>query len=185
MVNEFNLTPKEEKFCQEYILHLNQAKAARNAGYAANSSHVTGCQLLMKANIKERINYLKKNLAEATGISIIKILKEHEKIAFSSIAHLHNNWIELKDFKKLTEDQKSCIKSISTKIIKNNKGREIEFVKIELYDKQKSLDSIKTMLGFDAPVRTEITGKDGEKLEINFPKEHVIIIEDYTNNNEN
>ena len=41
---------------------------------------------------------------------------------------------------------------------------EVEYVKIELYDKQKSLDSITQMLGYNAPIRQEVTGKDGKDL---------------------
>ena len=169
--DDVKLSPKEERFCYEYVLHLNATKAAVLAGYKENSARVTGCRLLTKANIQERIKYLKDNLAETAGISALRVIKEHEKIAFSSIAHLHNTWLERTEFEMLTEDQKACIKNISTKIVKKNIGAsdepdivDVEYVKIELYDKQKSLDSINAMLGFDAPVRTELTGKDGKDL---------------------
>ena len=33
-----------------------------------------------------------------------------------------------------------------------------------MYDKQKSLDSINQMLGYNAPEKREITGKDGKDL---------------------
>jgi phage terminase small subunit len=165
------LTPKEERFCHEYVLCLNATKAATVAGYSERSAHVIGHRLLIKDNIQERIKYLKNNLAETAGISALRVLREHEKIAFSSIAHLHNSWMERKDFEKLTDDQKACIKSISTKILKRDIGTrenpdivDVEYVKIELYDKQKSLDSISDMLGFDAPVKAELTGKDGAPL---------------------
>ena len=173
--NETKLTAKEERFCYQYVLHLNATKACVLAGYSENSARVTGCRLLTKANIQERIKYLKDNLAETAEISALRVLKEHEKIAFSSIAHLHNTWLERADFEKLTEDQKACIKNISTKIMKRDIGTrdepdivDVEYVKIELYDKQKSLDSINAMLGFDAPVRTELTGKDGKDLFANL-----------------
>lgn len=46
------------------------------------------------------------------------VLSEFAKIGFSSIAYLHNTWIERAEFDKLTDDQKSSIKSISTKVLK-------------------------------------------------------------------
>lgn len=170
-IDEVKLTAKEERFCYQYVLHLNATKASVLAGYAEKSAYVTGSRLLRKAKVQDRIKHLKDNLAETAGISALRVLKEHEKIAFSSIAHLHNTWLERAGFEKLTEDQKACIKNISTKILKRNIGTreepdiiDVEYVKIELYDKQKSLDSINAMLGFDAPVRTELTGKDGKDL---------------------
>ena len=150
------LSAKEQRFCYEYVLHLNATKAAIGAGYAENSARQTGYRLLTNDYIQNRISHLKNNLAETSGISALRIVKEHEKIAFSSIAHLHNTWIERVDFDKLSENQKACIKSISTKIIKKNVGTkeepdivDIEYVKIELYDKQKSLDGLSKMLGYE------------------------------------
>jgi phage terminase small subunit len=115
---------------------------------------------------------LKGNLAETAEISALRVLKEHEKIAFSNAGQLRDGWITLKEFESLTDDQKTCIQEISSRQVKKvaEMGEIIieEWVKIKLYDKQKSLDSIKAMLGFDAPEKREITGKDGNPL---IPKE--------------
>lgn len=169
--SETGLTSKEERFCYEYVLHLNGAKAATLAGYAKNSARITASKLLTKSNIKERIQHMKDNLAETAQISALKVIQEHSKIAFSSIAHLHQTWIEREEFESLTDEQKACIKSISTKVLKRNVGTkeeseivDVEYVKIEMYDKQKSLDSINQMLGYNAPEKREITGKDGKDL---------------------
>lgn len=165
------LTAKQERFCYEYCIDFNATQAAIRSGYKSENAYATGAENLRKPQIKERIKQMQDNLAETAGISALRVIKEHEKIAFSSIAHLHNTWIERVEFDQLTDEQKACIKSISTKIQKKNIGTsedpeiiEIEFVKVELYDKQKSLDSINKMLGFDAPVKTELTGKDGTPL---------------------
>lgn len=166
-----SLSNREERFCYEYVLHLNATKAAINAGYKGTAVRVTASRLLSKANIQSKINQLKENLAETAQISALKVIQEHQKIAFSSIAHLHQNWVERTDFEKLTEEQKASIKSISTKVMKRNIGTsdcpeivDIECVKIELYDKQKSLDSITQMLGYNAPTKHELTGRDGKDL---------------------
>lgn len=45
---------------------------------------------------------------------------------------------------------------------------EEEWVKIKLYDKQKSLDSISKMLGYDAPQKIEVGLSEGLELEIGF-----------------
>ena len=167
--DEVKLSPKEERFCYEYVLLLNATKAAVNAGYSKKTAYSAGNRLLKNVEIQKRVQSMKDSLSETAGISALRVIKEHEKIAFSSIAHLHNTWLERTEFEMLTEDQKACIKNISTKIVKKNIGAseepeivDVEYVKIELYDKQKSLDSINAMLGFDAPVRTELTGKDGK-----------------------
>lgn len=169
--NGTKLTGKQEKFCYEYVLHLNASKAALNAGYSPKTAPFIGAENLKKPQIAERIKYMQDNLAETARISALRVIQEHQKIAFSSIAHLHQTWIERTDFEELTDEQKACIKSISTKVIKQNIGTrdepeivDVEYVKVELYDKQKSLDAINNMLGYNAPTKQELTGKNGKDL---------------------
>jgi phage terminase small subunit len=167
-LDEAQLTDKQEKFCYEYCLDFNATQALIRAGYSENSARSQASQLLTKLNIQKRIKEMQDNLAETAGISRLKVLLEHQKLAFSSIAHLHNTWIERKDFESLTEEQKNCIAEIDTKIQRKVQWEynedsekkepipyEVEYVRIKLYDKQKALDSISKMLGFDAPIKIE------------------------------
>jgi phage terminase small subunit len=148
---------------------LNATKAAISAGYSEQSARSKGCQLLTKVNIQNKIKRLQENLSETAEISALRVLKEHEKIAFSNAGQFRYGWITLKEFESLTDDQKACIQEISSRQVKKagDDGDIIieEWVKIKLYDKQKSLDSIKTMLGFDAPTRTDITS-GGKELAV-------------------
>lgn len=158
------LTGKQKRFCEEYIFDFNGARAARAAGYSEDTAKEIASENLTKPNIQAYIKGLEDNLAQTLGISRTRVLREHEKLAFNSIAHLHNTWIERKEFDQLTDDQKACIAEISTqtRVERINKGTDdealidVDFVKIKLYDKQKSLDSISRMLGFDAPKKLDI-----------------------------
>lgn len=160
---EVDLTGKQKRFCEEYIFDFNGTRAAKAAGYSDDTAAVIASENLTKPNIQAYIKELQSNLERTSGISRLRVLREHEKLAFSSIAHLHNTWIERKEFEKLTPEQKDCIAEITTQIRKVSVVREgepeqdieIEFVKLKLYDKQKSLDSISKMLGFDAPDKVE------------------------------
>jgi len=94
------------------------------------------------------------------------VLNEFTKIAFSSIAHLHNTWIDRKDFESLTDDQKASIESIDTKTVTINfddTTKEVEYVKIKLYSKLQANIEIKKMLGYDLPTKSDITS-GGEKI---------------------
>lgn len=115
------LTDKQEKFCYEYVLHLNATKAAINAGYSEKTAYSIGGENLKKPEIQARIRYMQDNLAETAQLSALRVLKEHEKIAFS-------------------DEEKTA-------------------------DKQKSLDSINNMLGYNAPTKTEYSG---DAININF-----------------
>ena len=75
--DEVKLTAKEERFCYQYVLHLNATKACILAGYSDKSACVTGSRLLRKAKVQERVKHLKDNLAETAEISALRVLKEH------------------------------------------------------------------------------------------------------------
>lgn len=164
---EHDLTPKQKKFCEEYIFDFNGTRAAKAAGYSEDTAYSIASENLRKPELKAYIDELQSDLSKTSGISRLKVLREHEKIAFSSIAHLHDTWISRKDFEKLSEDQKASIQEISTQVktSRNVDGtlEENEYIKIKLYDKQRSLDGISKMLGFNEPDKTDITSK-GEKI---------------------
>ncbi|KAA6350859.1 hypothetical protein EZS27_001706 [termite gut metagenome] len=153
------LTSKEDRFCYEYVLHPNGTRAARNAQYSKKTVDRMGSHLLSKAKIQERIQYLKDNPAEIFRMSVLRVLEEHEKIAFADVGQLCDSWMSLKDFENLTPEQKAIIQEVTIRETKY--GTEI---KIKLYDKQKSLDSINAMLGCNASGKVGITGKDGKDL---------------------
>ncbi len=164
-----DLTESQKVFVREWIEDFNGTRAYLVA-YPESSeeaARVSASRLLTNANIRAYANHLQANLAEIAGISQLRIAKEHEKLAFSSIAHLHKTWITRKEFEELTDDQKACISEIQTQTRRvYEKGADdekmpvdIDFVKIKLYDKQKSLDSLSKLFGYDAAKKVDITSK--------------------------
>lgn len=159
------LTEKERIFCHEYIIDWNGARAARVAGYEENRDRQTAYDMVTKSYIQQYIDFIKTDYEKECGITKIRQLKELTKIAYSSIAELHNKWIELKDFESLTNEQKNCIESIETKTevkYKYDSEKEeripvnIEYVKIKLYNKLSALDQINKMLGYNEAEKHEI-----------------------------
>jgi phage terminase small subunit len=160
----------------------NAARAARKAGYSEKTAQAIGLENLGKPLIKQYIEQIKANLEESANISRNMVIAEHMKLAFSSIAHLHNTWVSLKEFEALTDDQKASIADIQTRIrrvkfddIDEGMLVTVEEVKIKLYDKQKSLDAIAKMMGYNAAEKVDHTTK-GEKVEAG----KTIIFERYT-----
>ncbi len=64
------LTDKQTRFCQEYLIDCNATQAAIRAGYCSNSAKVIGCQNLTKLNIKQEIDKRKAELSIKTGWDI-------------------------------------------------------------------------------------------------------------------
>lgn len=169
------LTGKQKRFCEEYIFDFNATRSAKAAGYSEDTAGSIGSENLTKPEIQAYIKELQHDLERTSGISRLKVLREHEKLAFSSIAHLHDTWITRKEFEKLTEEQKSCIAEITTQTriekdyVDDPEGTamQVDYVKVKLYDKQKALDSISKMLGFDAPDKIEHSIKSVKSFLIN------------------
>lgn len=165
---ELDLTEKQKAFCREYIFDWNATRAYLNAYPDVKDADVakaSASRLLTNVNVKAYIEEIQKDLERLAGLSRLRVINEHMKLAFSSIAHLHNSWIERKEFESLTDEQKACIAEIDTKTKieyeYNYDSREkepvkVEYVRIKLYDKQKALDSISKMLGYDAPSKIEV-----------------------------
>lgn len=162
------LTIKQEKFCNKYLECGNASEAYRYAYNCLKMNDETiwkrSSELLQNGEVAGRLEYLKNHLAEAAGISALRIIREHQKIAFSDATRIRNGWMSLKEFESLTDDEKACIKSIETKQTKRKTldGDVVidEQVKITCYDKQKALDSIVNMLGLNAPTKIEAAERD-------------------------
>ena len=153
------LTVKQKNFCHEYVVDWNASRAARAAGYSENACRQIGDQNLSKHYIKQYIDFVKNDFEMLCGISKTKQIRELQKMAYSSIAHLHLTWIKLKEFDALTDDQKASIESIETKTdtIKKGKGfLKINFVKIKLHSKQAALAEINKMQAYYEPEKREI-----------------------------
>ena len=50
------LTPKQERFIEEYLIDLNATQAAIRAGYSSKTAEQQGYQLLQKTTVRNAIN---------------------------------------------------------------------------------------------------------------------------------
>lgn len=168
------LSVKQENFCNYYLECGNASEAFRRAysceAMKASTINRRAFDILNNGKIKARIKELQEEQRTRSEITKDRILAELAGIAFTSIADMHNSWIERVDFEKLTPQQKSSIKSISTKVLKKNIGTldtpemvDVEYVKIELHDKIKAIERICKMLGFDSPEQMEVKNIEEEE----------------------
>ena len=133
------------------LSRVNKIKTIKTKKY--KTAQEIGSQNLSKLIIKEYIDLIKYDYETNCGITKTKQLNEFAKIAYSSIAHLHNTWIELKEFEALTDEQKEAIESIDTKTeikkLGDNSTIEVQYIKIKLYSKLQALEHINKMLGYN------------------------------------
>ena len=68
------LTPKQERFVQEYVVDLNATQAAIRAGYAAKDADVQGPRLLGNVGVQAAIERLKAERAQASKVTASYVL---------------------------------------------------------------------------------------------------------------
>jgi len=73
------LSPKQQAFCEEYIITLNATQAAIRAGYSSKTAKQIGCENLSKPYLKEYIEIqLRKKQSSliATQDEVLSIISE-------------------------------------------------------------------------------------------------------------
>lgn len=74
-----NLSPKQARFVDEYLIDLNATKAAIRAGYSAKTAHAIGNENLRKPTIRDALKQAmdeRKNRVQITADEVLSDLKE-------------------------------------------------------------------------------------------------------------
>lgn len=80
------LSPRQERFVQEYLVDLNASQAALRAGYSKKNHMSIGAQLLMKTHIKEAIAERKRQLEARAWLTTEKVLADLEELRQRALA---------------------------------------------------------------------------------------------------
>lgn len=68
------LTPRNLRFCEEYVLDLNATQAAIRAGYSEKSAHTTANEILKNPKVQQKIAELQDERSERTRITADYVL---------------------------------------------------------------------------------------------------------------
>ena len=68
------MTPRQEKFCVEYLIDLNATQAAIRAGYSKRTAEALASRLLRNVNIRGRIKELQDKVFEDGMMSATEAL---------------------------------------------------------------------------------------------------------------
>lgn len=160
------LTPKQEKFCQEYVVDLNSARAAVRAGYSPKNADVTGPRLLVNVGIKARLKELQQEVQKRTEITQDAVIKELALLAFGRITDLtrtNGDGHLVLDFRDATPDQKAIVTGVKTKSRREKDGEEwldVVETEVKVADKVKSLELLGKHLGLFVD-KLEMSGPGG------------------------
>lgn len=134
-----NLTPKQQRFCLEYIKDRNATAAAIRAGYSEKTANEQGPRLLVNVSIQQELQRLQKQVADATGVEVKQLVNELAKIAFADMPDLIDpDTGEFKDLRSLTPAQRAALQEVTAQGGK---------VKVRLHPKLTAIDMLMKHLG--------------------------------------
>ena len=153
-----NLTPKQQRFVQEYLVDLNATQAAIRTGYSAKTAEVQGSRLLSNANIAAAVSEAQDKLAAKSGITKERWLRELELIYFADMkdyvdVETDTGATRAKGYDEMPDGASRVISSIEeNRTIKEDaKGQDsiiFSKFKFKLHDKLKAGEMIGKHLGF-------------------------------------
>lgn len=158
------LTPKQERFCKEYVIDLNGSQAAIRAGYSKKSANVEASRLLTNDNIVEFIAQLQAKISERLEISADKVVQELAKIGFNNIQDYVSQGNEISDLTTITKIQAASVESIktTTKVFGRGEDKYTETTTaIKLHDKVSALEKLGRHLGIFE--KDNVQAKEGIK----------------------
>jgi len=139
------LTPKQQRFADEYLIDLNATQAAIRAGYSPRSADVTAARLLANARIRAYIDQRMAELSRRTGVTQERIIRELARIAFVNPPEVVD-MDEARIMATATEDDTAAIASVKVKTIPTESGTGIER-EIRFADKIKALELLGKRFG--------------------------------------
>lgn len=91
------LTPKQQRFVEEYLVDMNASAAYKRAGYRAkgNSAEVSALQLLRNPKVQAVLAAQREALSKRTEIKQDEIIRELARVGFSCITNYEAHGEEL------------------------------------------------------------------------------------------
>ena len=80
-MSQENLTPKQARFVEEYLLDLNAAAAARRAGYSEKTADSIAAQLLSKTKVFEAVQSAVAARSAKTEITAEYVLENLKRLS--------------------------------------------------------------------------------------------------------
>lgn len=140
------MTPKQERFVQEYLIDLNATQAAIRAGYSKKRADAIGYDILRKPEIQAAIQEGQKRIAHNLGVTAERIVTEYARIAFAdmgALADWNARGMTIRPSNEIVPDQTAAIQEV---VLTPAKDGGIS-IRIKLHDKIRALDSLARHLG--------------------------------------
>jgi phage terminase small subunit len=139
------MTPKQERFVEEYLIDLNATQAAIRAGYSPRSAGAIGAENLEKPQIRARVDAAIAAQSRRTGVTADRVIRELARVALLNPRDV----IDLDTARVLpnaSNDDTAAIASVRVKTASGDSGDSEEH-EVKFADKLKALELLGRHLG--------------------------------------
>ena len=132
-----NLTPKQQRFVEEYLIDLNATQAAIRSGYSEKTARDIGCENLAKPNIAKAIEEAQNKRQEQTKIDAAYVLKRLVEIDQMDVLDIMDDQMKIRPVNEWPKVWRQYVVNLENLELSDGEGC---FKKIKLPDKVKNLE---------------------------------------------
>lgn len=163
-----NLTPKQQRFVEEYLIDLNATQAAIRAGYSEKTANEIGAENLAKPSIAKAIQDALKERSERVQIDADYVLKRLVEIDQMDVADIIDNDGNVKPLRDWPKIWRQYISNIETISVDDGEGW---LKKIKWPDKVKNLELLGKHVSVGAfKDKIEHTGPNGGDINVTITR---------------
>ena len=149
------LSPKQQRFVEEYLIDLNATQAAIRAGYSPKTANHNVGRLMVNDGIRDAIALRQVALADANAVTPARVIEELAHVGFANMT-TYMRWgpdgVRLTDSDTLTPAQCRVVAEVSETTTKDGGT-----IRLKLHNKLTALEKLGERLGLWKTAQGEIT----------------------------
>ena len=163
-----NLTPKQQRFVEEYLIDLNATQAAIRAGYSEKTARDIGCENLAKPNIAKAIEEAQNKRQEQTQIDAAYVLKRLVEIDQMDVLDIMDDQMKIRPVNEWPKVWRQYVVNLENLELSDGEGC---FKKIKWPDKVKNLELLGKHVSVGAfKDKIEHTGPNGGAINVTITR---------------
>lgn len=132
-----NLTPKQQRFVEEYLIDLNATQAAIRAGYSEKTAKSIGQENLTKPDIQKAIEEAQNKRTEQTQIDAAYVLRRLVEIDQMDVLDIMDDQMKIRPVNEWPKVWRQYVVNLENLELSDGEGC---FKKIKWPDKVKNLE---------------------------------------------
>lgn len=154
------ITIKQSRFVEEYVLDMNATQAAIRAGYSAKTAQEQGARLLANVMVRAAVDAAVAKIADRAEVSAERVIRERARLAFFDVRKLLDSDGNPIPLQNLDDDTAAAIAGLDVATSVSEDGSAKTTVRrYRLASKEQNLAALEKRLGLtEKPIRFTLTG---------------------------